>query len=460
MLFIRLVSVFLLLNIVQSQLSDFSDNKIENLVSKFHEVVLKSFVKNLQLVNVVTAAKNSEVSGDFLEEFLKKMYGSFAVELNQHKSFIDKIDRKKEKNIILLDDFYSFCILETKINLESYHGLYIFLLVNGKIEEIENIFIALWKKNIYNVIVVYEEKDSVKVVTFLPFEGSKCGDTTPKMVGEFRNGQFLGNFQSIFPEKFKDLHECPIKVVTFEEPLSVVKEKKPDGNFKFSGIDVDLLDLLANILNFKTQISFLEGIAPWGTIHSNGSADGAFGEVVNGKAQIGMGNYILQPSRLKIADSSISYHSLPLVFILSGIQKMSIFEKLVKPFDRIAWIVIIVTFGLGVSFILIIEFKFKKFRAFIFGTGIRHPVTNMIMVILGVSQPKLPMRNFSRFLLMMFLIQCLVLRNAYQGSLYKFLRKDEQQQEPTTINDLVDQDYEFVLIESLDINFSSKKSIK
>ena len=82
---------------------------------------------------------------------------------------------------------------------------------------------------------------------------------------------------------------------------------------------------------------------------------------------------------------------------------------------------------------------------FVLGRFNRHPGTNLWVAVFGGSQGNLPERNFSRFLLMMFLIFCLIMRSAYQGSLFKFLQTDQRHNEVGTIDDLVKQKYDIYI---------------
>lgn len=71
-----------------------------------------------------------------------------------------------------------------------------------------------------------------------------------------------------------------------------------------------------------------------------------------------------------------------------------------------------------------------------------------LIVIFGGSQTKLPTRNFSRFLLMSFLLFCLVQRNVYQGSLYIFLQSDGRHKEVQSIDEMVENGFDFYMYES------------
>lgn len=93
--------------------------------------------------------------------------------------------------------------------------------------------------------------------------------------------------------------------------------------------------------------------------------------------------------------------------------------------------------------IFVIDLKFKAFKNFIYGNGIRTPVVNMTIILFGAAQSKVPNKNFSRFLLNMFLLFCLVLRNVYQGSMFTFLQSDGPHKEVQSINEMVEKGFEF-----------------
>jgi Ligated ion channel L-glutamate- and glycine-binding site len=412
------------------------------------EIVIKSLTGKYCVFDVFQHSVKEFCSDDLLESILKNCE-NVLVQL-EDQTFVKRThDRVKKNSIFLLNDIESFRSFNENINRDvfSFSGNYLFVLVRVTMDDIEEIFATLWKKNIHNVTLVYEEKETVKVFTFMPFEGLKCGDTTPKLIGEFHNGtfQFHKSIESVFPEKFKNLQDCPINVATFEDPLSVIKTNNLDGTYSLSGFDMDLIDELSKILNFKKNIVFTVGKSPYGHVYPNGSVDGALGEVFHGKAEIAAGCYQLHLRRREVLDASLAYHSFPQVFVISSGRSMSNMEKLLQPFQTTVWIFVVTTLSTGVLVVLIVNWKFKKAKRFVYGSKVHHPITNMLIVIFGGSQRRLPFQTFPRFLLMMFVIFCLVLRNAYQGAMFKFMQNDGNQREPETIDELIEEDYEFIV---------------
>lgn len=76
----------------------------------------------------------------------------------------------------------------------------------------------------------------------------------------------------------------------------------------------------------------------------------------------------------------------------------------------------------------------------------------MLNAIFGGAQEIEPRENFSRFLLMMFIIFCLVIRTLYTGSLYRFLQSDIHHSEVESIDEMIEKDFKFyVSTSSLDL---------
>ncbi|KAG5681324.1 hypothetical protein PVAND_010771 [Polypedilum vanderplanki] len=208
------------------------------------------------------------------------------------------------------------------------------------------------------------------------------------------------------------------------------------------------MNILSQELNYTNSIKIMEGDQPWGVIYSNGTATGAFLEVLENKSDIAFCEYYLKTSRNQFFDSSTVFYSTPLIFVIPMGQKLTNLEKLLQPFNWFVWITLSSTLLIAVIIILIINLKFKSHKAFVYGSNVKHPIINMILGILGNQQTVLPKRNFARFILMMFLILCLVMRSVYQGSLYQFLQSDGRRKEVQSIQEMIDNDFTFYMFES------------
>lgn len=415
----------------------------EEIVLAVDAIIKKVFSPRFNTINIISASD----SKDLLSALLIKSGDEAVVRLDGHRTIVNVKVRLEKHNIILLDGIHSFRALTSTASM--YDGFYLFVLFNGTSCESKEIFDTLWKRNIYNVDVIFADNDQISVVTFQPFTaGYKCSNSQPVLVNKFHNGSFRNGIDLIFPNKFKDLQNCPIKVVTFEDTYAVQKATRSDGSFELTGFDIELLEGLAKSLNFKADLRLLEIPDPWGMIHDNGSATGALGVLLNGSADIGIGNYFLKLNRLRYLDSSVTYDSFPLVFVIPPGAELSAIRKLLQPFEMVVWILMFATFVAALVTILLINLKPTKVRDFVYGTGVNHPVMNILIVIFGSSQQKLPKRNFARFILMMFTLFCLVQRSIYQGSLYIFLQSNIEAREIHSLDEMAENDFEFYLYES------------
>lgn len=441
MMFTKVIAIFTLLNAGQAL------KKYSALIDVAVAIIDSVYLRHSTTFKIIkssspTSPRSNLDFEDLMDEILIRENGRFIVQLNDYLNVGRIKHGEMSFDIILLDSIELFWIINKKFSSENFnlHGFYLFILLNGNSDQIDEIFAALWNKNVFNVDVIYEANDCVDVVTFFPFSQSICGNISPKLINRFCNGSFTEDSESFFPDKFKNLASCTLNVSTFEEKLSVIRKPSMNGTFELSGFDMDLLHELSKALNFKTNISFIECSEPWGGVFANGSTYGAIGSVVDGRAQMAIAAY-LRAERVQFADSSIVYFSFPEVFILSAEVAMTSFEKLLQPLDSSVWIMFCVSTSSIIIVIFVLSLKHK-------GDKLNHPAVTVAIIIFGGSQRRLPQHNLSRFVLMTFLIACLVIRNGYQGSLFKFLQSEGQAKHAETIEEMINQGFEIFMYPS------------
>lgn len=91
----------------------------------------------------------------------------------------------------------------------------------------------------------------------------------------------------------------------------------------------------------------------------------------------------------------------------------------------------------------------KSVYNFIIGKDIKAPFNNLFAVVYGISVMKLPNRNFARFILMVFIVYCLVLRTVYQGRIYNNMKSNQRKPDLASIDEIMEKKYEFYLYETL-----------
>jgi hypothetical protein len=114
-------------------------------------------------------------------------------------------------------------------------------------------------------------------------------------------------------------------------------------------------------------------------------------------------------------------------------------------FDHDVWFVIVITFTLSLVLIQVLNFCSKKVQDLVFGEGVRIPTINFFGTIFGIGQTRLPRKSFPRFLLMMFIILCLILRTCHQSLLYDLMQKDLRRAELKTIDEAIEKGHKFYM---------------
>jgi len=355
-------------------------------------------------------------------------------------------------NLFIIDNIKSFEKVSKIINpgvFRYHHGFYLFIMIDGRIKELQAIFNDMLSKNIVNVYVLYDDEDGIALSTFFPFnDPSNCLNTRPKVINKFHNHKFATNLVLDVESKFKNLNKCPIRLTTFHSNIGVMKRNLPDGTYELYGFEMAMINVVADKLNFTLDIQFRDGIDEWGSVFDNGTLTATFQDLKDRRTDIGMGDYFLKVNRLKYFDASVAYLNYPIVFIVPPGEGFTVFEKFVRPFEPVVWLILLFVLSAGIIVILVINLRFKYLKNFVFGRGINNPLMNMLIIVVGLQQSKVPKRNFARFLLIMLIFMCFVFRSIYQGSLYQFLQSDGRHKEVQTIDDMLEHDYEICMHES------------
>jgi hypothetical protein len=364
-------------------------------------------------------------------------------------------------NIIVIDSMEDFKRLMsnfTHYRIESTAN-FIILFERAKLSDVQEIFQFLWDFYVHNVITIRSNDSSISIDTFMPFTESACNKTSPIEIGKYRHGKFILRPADFFPEKFQNFHGCPLKVTTFESLApSVLRIDYPNGTYHLHGRDVDVFKTLAETFNFKLNVTYLQEYGGWGYLYPNGSATGSMGRAIRRETDFSIGNLLLIYERSIYMSHSVGYFLETLIFMIPPGKELSSLVKLIRPFGFVVWIVLFITLILCLVIIALLELMPRKIREFVYGTGVNTPFLNILSGIFGLSQHKVPQRNFARTLLMIFVLFCLVIRTLYQGSLFKFLQVDDRVPEPKTIEEMSERNLKFFVIKTWN-DFTKNNSV-
>lgn len=221
----------------------------------------------------------------------------------------------------------------------------------------------------------------------------------------------------------KNLFKFPVHLAatTNSKPM-IITIFHPNGSYELEGSDMMLLKALADVLNFKIDVTLFDYE---GTIYDNGTSTGTFKALHKGKADLKLSSWWIKFNGLVFFESTNAYTFDKFVMIVPPGSKLTSFEKLIFPFTASVWVSVFSVFLVGFSVIKIVNMRSDLIKSFIFGARVQHPSFNMLIGFIGGMQKILPRRNFARFLLMSFLMYSLVIRTLYQASYYQFLQSNK-----------------------------------
>ncbi|KAL7018381.1 hypothetical protein ACKWTF_010728 [Chironomus riparius] len=237
-------------------------------------------------------------------------------------------------------------------------------------------------------------------------------------------------------------------MIAYLDPTYIRMRKFKNSSYELYGRGINFINVISAALNFTNEISVAKGELPWGLVYENGTCTGNFEELRKNRYDMGLGEFYMKAVRSKYFDNSITHHTTPMVFIIPPGRPYKAIEKMLQPFDHVVWIILLITITIAITIICVVNTRFRNLKSFIYGRGVKSPVMNILVGLFGLQQTVLPGRNFSRFILMKFLILCLVLRSIYQGSLFQFLQSDKRHREIQSVNEMIKKDFTFYMYET------------
>lgn len=298
MYILLMFSIFCVLEINSKILSSSLDEKISVITAV--EFVLREVLENKHsTINVITSDDTFDVK-DKVHELLITSFADNKVLVRQETFSTVTVlqDRRRRCLIFVIQDFEDFLQVNSILTRETvwFDGVFLFILVNGRIAEVEKIFQTMWRKQIFNVFLMFEAEDGrVLVETFRPFRPGNCNDTTPITI--FDSHEKSLDEGEINFERMKNLHNCTIRVATSNksEPYVFV-DRKPDGSFHLHGRDISLIRTLSKLLNFHVNYTFIGG---QGYFYKH--FHGSFTALQDGIADLAIGDLWLKRTGMKIS---------------------------------------------------------------------------------------------------------------------------------------------------------------
>lgn len=295
--------------------------------------------------------------------------------------------------------------------------------------------LVLGERSLLNINYLIDASNTnLELITLMAFSEKCCQVSQATTLNYFSKASGKWETNNFFPRKSSNLHNCRL-YYSFAERMGSDFQWKVDKMTKqryLTGSAYEIHEAIAKKLNIQAHyLSSRE-------VDKQLASDL---EIVVLLTPVFNNIWFSSITQLEI----IVYGSDFGFFIPPG-QPYSQFEKLFMMFDEDAWLAIAVTLLGGFLILQVLSnLPSRAAHDLVFGEKVRTANMNYIGVIMGIGQTVLPKANFARFLLMMFIILCLVLRTCHQSMLYSLLQMDLRHSELKTIEEAIERNFTFYL---------------
>lgn len=165
------------------------------------------------------------------------------------------------------------------------------------------------------------------------------------------------------------------------------------------------------------------------------------------EADLSLGSFRCTLQRSTTLSPSMTFYQTMQVFtVLARREPWSSLEIIAYPFDLNIWIVLLILILFILSSSHILHYLCENYLKFIYGFSSSSFINaNMIAILLGQTAHVLPRRNFSRYILFMWILLTMILRSIYQGSLFEFLKSQKTLALPDSTQDLTERKYQLIV---------------
>ncbi|KAL7012313.1 hypothetical protein ACKWTF_014762 [Chironomus riparius] len=277
------------------------------------------------------------------------------------------------------------------------------------------------------------------------FSPTICNRAHLKVINTFNKSTQKWSKKLKNHKKFQNFHRCELVMLLYKrtggEKLGSYEIDSQSKSIIPVGLTPTIFTLIAKKFNFRPDFQAGKLHKPMTIFHSS---NGVTLDHVNGSYK--HPDVCFEVIRFKqmntmFAQTTVSFLEVRDIILVTPGELYSSFEKLFLPFDDWTWQLIVITFVTAFVAIFVINRLPKIFQTTIYGENVTTPVLNVVSSFFGISQVKLPDKNFPRFILTMFVMFCLIFRTCYQSKLFEFMTSEPRRAPPKSIEDLVDRNY-------------------
>jgi hypothetical protein len=374
--------------------------------------------------------------------YVKLSQELYATNIIYISSSIEKIYSQNKSAVILVSNPEYLINLFKKIKVWNEFPTALNFLIYCTNFEIKILNMFSYHEFLTNALVsrsyfIEDNPNSLSLLTANAFAENRCKEIRFETVDILDKTTLIWKNQLRIEKKFENFYGCMLVLIYYATYINIEFGLTSDN--KVFGFQFDFFDLMARRGNFVTffQVKYNEYDGPANV--PNVTIPDIFP----------YSNFDFEPDIYLTVDThhGTNYHTTTtfdenvLGFAITPSEAYNSYEKMILPFDEMTWTYLIITFSCAFLFIFFMNYASKNIRSLIYGEDVNTPAFNVVAIFFGIGQTRLPLENFSRIILIIFIIFCLIIRTAYQGVQYDMLTKDMRKPLPKTIADLVDMGY-------------------
>ncbi|XP_065157181.1 uncharacterized protein [Atheta coriaria] len=341
---------------------------------------------------------------------------------------IDSVDRIDYAIFVtdsfsLLEDFFLNWHRSSNFNANCH-----FFIVYVGSKDMNDIMAVAWHWYSYNVVMFDKYLNF-----YVPnrFSASNCELTTIRMLPRCNTRDIA--MHRLMHENFMNYHGCPVKIL----PLTYVPYVIDVHRTVKPGIEVEVIELIAKQMNFKTQYLKTSHLT-WGHIYKNGTMTLMYKDMLERKADFMIGMVIPADYMTKYFDLSVRFFPNEFRFYTPKAQLLPPWLNMAAVFTLDTWVSLIVSFVVY----SIIVFGFQKLQAFKNSKEIKASESlsmNFMNVFRLTIQHTIRMPNvtINRILYMSWMLVAFIFSACYVNTLLSFLLRAISEHQIDSYEDIV-----------------------
>lgn len=240
--------------------------------------IIRSLSDEASVLSIIKVT-SQDVDAEKIDLFTETIAKGVDCLLELHTRDCDETTTMKQNALLVFANGMKIWEIEKfllSLKFES-HGKLLIVVLN-KVSSDSSIKLMLdimWLKFTLNVhVLTIALNDDVHLNTFFPYAKDWCGQVHPVVWNVYRNETFIMQREH-FPQKNVNLYQCSLRVAVFNAPPYMLVFLSENGTIDVDGADGNMLETLAEQLNFVINYTIVSEDVRWGELYANQSATGA-----------------------------------------------------------------------------------------------------------------------------------------------------------------------------------------